>query len=61
MLPGIGSPLLPRLGKLFVKGHFRRNDTDLYVTRGTGTGHLHIRYGAPPEIALLTVRNLGRI
>lgn len=61
ILPGIGSPLLPRLGKLFVNGHHRRNDTDLYVNRGIGTGHLHVRFGATPEITLMTVRNSGRV
>ena len=60
MLPGIGSPLLPRLGKLFPRGHFRREQCQLYVNRGIGTGHLHIRLGARPEITRMTVRNTSR-
>lgn len=60
MLPLIGSPLLPRLGKVYVRGHYRRGGSQLYVNRGLGTGHLHVRWRARPEITLLTVRNSAR-
>lgn len=59
LLPLIGSPLLPRLGRRYVRGHHRRATSQLYVNRGLGTGHLHIRWRARPEITLLTLENVG--
>jgi hypothetical protein len=59
-LPGLGSPLLPRLGKRYIRGHYNRNAAQLYVNRGIGTGHLHVRFGARPEITLLTLINSSR-
>jgi predicted MPP superfamily phosphohydrolase len=60
LLPGLGSPLLPRLGKLYVRGCHQLGNCQLYVNRGIGTGHLHVRLGSRPEISLLTVHNEGR-
>ncbi len=57
MLPLIGSPLLPRLGRRYVRGHYQRGNCQLYVNRGLGTGHLHVRWGARPEITVLTLLN----
>ncbi len=55
-LPLIGTPM--RLGKDFkyLRGLYRRNATQLYVSRGTGVIGLPVRFGAPPEIALLRLR-----
>lgn len=60
MFPLIGSPLLPRLGRRFISGHHRRADCQLYVNRGLGTGHLHLRWRARPELTLLTIENASR-
>jgi hypothetical protein len=40
----------------FVAGHYRRGDASLYVNRGIGTVGTPVRFGAPPEITLLTLR-----
>ncbi|MEM0968011.1 MAG: metallophosphoesterase [Verrucomicrobiota bacterium] len=60
-VPGLGFPLLPRLGKQYFRGGYARKREDgpaaqLYVNRGIGTGHLHVRYQAPPEITILELR-----
>ncbi len=40
----------------FVAGHYRRGSASLYVNRGIGTVGTPVRFGAPPEITLLTLR-----
>lgn len=40
-----------------LRGLGRRSNTQIYVTRGLGTVVLPIRYGCPPEISVLELRN----
>lgn len=40
-----------------LKGLGRQGNTQIYVNRGLGTVVLPIRYGCPPEISLLELRN----
>src|SRR5882762_1768723 len=40
----------------YLRGHYSRNGTQLYVSRGTGVIGLGVRFGAPPEIAILRLR-----
>jgi len=40
----------------YLRGHYARNGTQLYVSRGTGVIGLGVRFGAPPEIAILRLR-----
>jgi predicted MPP superfamily phosphohydrolase len=40
-----------------LKGLGRRGQTQIYVTRGLGTVVLPIRYGCPPEVSLIELRN----
>ena len=40
-----------------LKGLGRQGDTQIYVTRGVGTVVLPVRYGCPPEVSLLELRN----
>jgi hypothetical protein len=57
-LPGIRQLITPsRYGARFKAGHIVEDDRHLYVCRGVGTSHLPVRLGAPPEIALLTLRS----
>ena len=37
-------------------GHYREKDSHLYITDGVGSVGFHLRIGAPPEIAELTLR-----
>ena len=47
---------LPPLGKKYVEGLFRFNETQLYVNRGLGTVEIPIRFNCPPEITEITLQ-----
>jgi predicted MPP superfamily phosphohydrolase len=40
----------------YLRGQYDRNGTQLYVSRGTGVIGLGVRFGSPPEIAVITLR-----
>ena len=42
----------------YVRGLYRRGDHSCYVTRGIGTLGIPVRFGARPEITLVTLRQL---
>ena len=44
----------------YAHGLFRRGDTQLYVSSGTGVIGLPVRLGARPEIAVLRLRREPR-
>jgi predicted MPP superfamily phosphohydrolase len=55
-LPLLGAPIVPSdFGQRFVAGHIVEGDRHLFVTTGIGTSIYPIRFGVPPEIALLTL------
>lgn len=41
-----------------LRGLGRRGDTQIYVSRGLGTVVLPVRYGSPPEVALLELKKV---
>lgn len=45
-----------RVGTRYIAGPYRRDDVMLYVSRGVGVGAVPVRFGAPPEVDLLTLR-----
>lgn len=54
-LPWLGALVVPsHYGQRYAAGHVHEH-TDLFVSTGIGTSILPIRFGAPPEISLLTV------
>jgi hypothetical protein len=56
--PVVGSLIVPSsYGQEYVRGHVREDDVDLFVTSGIGTSVLPLRFGVPPEIAVLTIRS----
>jgi hypothetical protein len=55
-LPLVGTPVAHMNEFKYVRGRFERGATQLYVTRGTGTIGLPLRFGARPEIAVLRLR-----
>jgi len=56
-LPWLGRLIVPsRFGQRYAAGHIVENGRHLYVTTGVGTSILPVRFGVPPEIALLTLR-----
>lgn len=58
--PGIGAPgLWNHLDGRYPEGHFVEDGRHLFVTSGIGTSILPIRFGVPPEISRLTLRQAG--
>ena len=56
-LPLIGAvTTLNRLGRRYAAGLFSFGSTQLFVTRGVGTTFVPLRFLAPPEIVLITLR-----
>jgi predicted MPP superfamily phosphohydrolase len=54
--PVLGTPLVPSsFGQKYARGHISEKGSDLFVTSGVGTSILPLRFGVPPEIAVLTI------
>ena len=57
VLPLVGPPFTAsRYGRKYVHGLVQGPTARVYVSRGVGTIGLPIRYGAPPEVTLITLR-----
>ena len=56
-IPGFGAMRLPRWGLRYTDGFFDLNDMKLYVSRGVGTVHLHVRFLCPPEVTCFDITN----
>jgi hypothetical protein len=55
-LPLLGRPIVPsKFGERFAAGHIVEEGRHLFVTTGIGVSILPVRFGVPPEIALLTL------
>jgi predicted MPP superfamily phosphohydrolase len=55
-LPLIGRPIVPSAyGQRFAYGHIVENGRNLIVSSGLGLTGIPVRFGVPPEIALVTV------
>lgn len=60
-LPLLGPPArLATKDMKYARGLFRRRNTQLYVSSGTGVIGLPIRFGVRPEIAVLRLRREGK-
>jgi Predicted phosphohydrolases len=58
-LPFLGRLVVPSaFGERFAAGHVVENGRHLYVSTGTGTSILPVRFRVPPEWGLLTLRSL---
>jgi len=56
-LPGLGAPILPKLGHIYPAGRYTVGDgLTLFVSRGTGTGLVVLRLNCRPEITIITLR-----
>jgi predicted MPP superfamily phosphohydrolase len=54
--PLIGRPVIPsRYGQRFAAGHIVEDGRHLFVTTGVGTSVFPVRFGVPPEIAILNL------
>jgi len=57
-IPLLRRPLMPsRYGERYARGHIVEHGRHLLVTSGVGTSGLPIRFLAPPEVYVLTLRN----
>jgi len=58
-IPFLRRPMLPSYyGERYVRGHIVEHGRHLLVTTGIGTSGLPLRFLAPPEVYVLTLRNL---
>ena len=58
-IPLLRRPMLPSYyGERYARGHVVEHGRHLLVTSGVGTSGLPIRFLAPPEVLVLTLRNL---
>lgn len=56
-LPFIGAPVVPsRYGQRYAAGHVIEGGRHLFVSSGTGTSILPVRFRVPPEVAILHVQ-----
>ncbi|MBI2884861.1 MAG: metallophosphoesterase family protein [Candidatus Omnitrophica bacterium] len=55
-IPGLRRWWLPRGCGSFIAGWYAQGGSRLYVSRGIGTSMLPIRFGARPELALMTLQ-----
>jgi uncharacterized protein len=55
-LPVVGGPARGVEGFKYLRGHYERGATQLYVSRGTGTVGLSVRFGARPEVSVIRLR-----
>jgi predicted MPP superfamily phosphohydrolase len=57
-IPFLRRPMLPSYyGERYARGHIVEHGRHLLVTSGVGTSGLPIRFFAPPEVYVLTLRN----
>ena len=54
-----GRAIPSRFGDRYAGGHVEEGGRHLYVSRGVGSASLPLRFRAPPEIAVLTLRGAG--
>jgi predicted MPP superfamily phosphohydrolase len=55
-VPFFGPPIVPSTyGQRYAAGHVREGGRDLFVTTGVGTSILPVRFGVPPEVAIVTI------
>ncbi|MDF1858586.1 MAG: metallophosphoesterase [Verrucomicrobiales bacterium] len=55
--PVYGPILLPEYGRTYPYGHYRKEQSSLFVTRGIGTLTIPTRFLCAPEVAILTLRS----
>jgi predicted MPP superfamily phosphohydrolase len=59
VLPLLGPPYLPPLGRRYPKGLYRLGSLTLYTNVGLGTIRIPVRLNCPPEITLIKLRSVS--
>jgi uncharacterized protein len=57
VLPLLGPPILPYLGRKYPLGLYRVGEMFQYTNRGLGTGRLPIRINCPPEVTIIVLES----
>jgi predicted MPP superfamily phosphohydrolase len=55
VLPGFGPPLLPTLGRRYLRGLCQTPTHPVYTSRGLGAVPPYVRFNCPPEVTVLTL------
>jgi predicted MPP superfamily phosphohydrolase len=58
VLPWIGAPVLPYLGRKYPSGLYKVGEMFQYTNRGIGMARLPLRINCPPEITLFVLESL---
>jgi predicted MPP superfamily phosphohydrolase len=53
VLPRIGAPMLPRLGRRYIRG--LHTAPPIYTSRGLGAVPPYLRFNSPPEVTIITL------
>ena len=57
-VPLIGyAPVKVKYGRKYIYGHYKKDDSHLWVSRGIGTVGTRVRFACTPELAILTLRS----
>lgn len=57
-IPFIGyAPVKVKYGENYVYGYYQQDGSQLFVSRGTGTSGIRVRFACPPELVILTLRS----
>jgi predicted MPP superfamily phosphohydrolase len=59
VLPFLGPPILPHLGRKYPSGLYRVGNMYQYTNRGVGMAKLPIRLNCPPEITIFQLEDAG--
>jgi predicted MPP superfamily phosphohydrolase len=59
VLPVLGPPILPYLGRKYGSGLYKVGEMYQYTNRGVGMARLPIRINCPPEITLFVLESLS--
>lgn len=57
VLPFVGPPILPHLGRKYPSGLYQVGNMYQYTNRGVGMGRIPIRFNCPPEITVFTLNS----
>jgi predicted MPP superfamily phosphohydrolase len=60
VLPWIGPPVLPYLGRKYPSGLYKVGDMFQYTNRGIGMARLPLRINCPPEITLFVLESVAK-
>ncbi|MDQ2692398.1 MAG: metallophosphoesterase [Chloroflexota bacterium] len=61
VLPLLGPPVLPRLGRKYPGGLYQVANMFQYTNRGVGTANLPVRFNCPPEITVFVLEGAAAL